>query len=974
MPVLPDLLLQMWLRLDLRRKRKRKAPQDLMGIIPAENNSFATTGQSPNVSKKKLPGNPLLLIAPSGPTQSGSSHTGHAKRLKFWQVHLNSLGKTILTNMSGGSGVSVVLCLEQMIGALRTKVLEQKSHHPGRPIILVGWNVGALVACHVSLVESVNAVVCLGFPFTGLHGPRGDCEDPLLGSQTPTLFVIGQNTCDCSIDQLQDLREHMRAETGMLVVGGADEQLRLSHRQKREEGLTQAMADRCIIDEVYQFLGSILSMNASLPDLPPADVAQVDLRRKRKRKAPQDLMGIIPAENNSFATTGQSPNVSKPPVLVSGTGRGSKRGGKAARLATSFGSSTATAEGTRTTTRKRQARGGMGAGPRKRIALGLSHLGMHTTRSSTSLPSSSTATVSAISNAPELSGLLQGIRISRPSEGDSVVVGGTRSLVGTSFPLTKVLTFSKLVEGGDAGNSGTLSAPATLLASAIRSGDTSDKDKAQQQQFLVKTGGSTGSPLAIPISMAQRLMAGGSSPLVHITGTASSGSSQIHQLLTSIACSSSPSAPLQPQAALLINTTAPSSLPAASVTSQGVIRERAVPEKAETSEHVPREKDICETSLKEAGQDSVVLNRQSSEDSDLPQTTCVTNTCAVIAHISQKSQAAVSETSQAVTHVMQSSQANLTMAATVSSSPTGQLSAAKQNCLTNPAIPGQQSSVSKATIGKALPSLSHNTSLTTSPSLNSPATDMILSKSENTTSAQVSPIVKSGFVQLAVTKSLINTAAVTTHSVLRVAGSVTQSGQAGAPTATTSILGGRSAVLISPAIAKSLSSAPTAILLSKSSSGSGALSTTYKPAMEVLGKVSSVLETAGKGQQTTQSSTAGSSLVTVPVSLSKSGVLSKTGVIMKSDVISALKVSRHGTPIPSQTSACPVSVGSSSAVTPPSLTTTATAASLSVGTGAGRGGHKSVNAVSYTASSKPVLPTPTSTRTRKIKTPKQYDL
>ena len=68
-----------------------------------------------------------------------------------------------------------------------------------------------------------------------------------MASQTPTLFVIGQNASDCSIDQLQDLREHMRAETGMLVVGGADEQLRLSHRQKREEGLTQAMADRCII-------------------------------------------------------------------------------------------------------------------------------------------------------------------------------------------------------------------------------------------------------------------------------------------------------------------------------------------------------------------------------------------------------------------------------------------------------------------------------------------------------------------------------------------------------------------------------------------------------------------------------------------------------------------------------------------------------------------------------------------------------
>ena len=74
-----------------------------------------------------------------------------------------------------------------------------------------------------------------------------DCEDPLLGSQTPTLFVIGQNAGDCSIDQLQDLREHMHAETGMLVVGGADELLRLSHRQKRDEGLTQSMADRCIL-------------------------------------------------------------------------------------------------------------------------------------------------------------------------------------------------------------------------------------------------------------------------------------------------------------------------------------------------------------------------------------------------------------------------------------------------------------------------------------------------------------------------------------------------------------------------------------------------------------------------------------------------------------------------------------------------------------------------------------------------------
>ncbi|KAL8566033.1 hypothetical protein ACOMHN_062762 [Nucella lapillus] len=992
---------------------------------------------------KKLPGNPLLLMAPSGPSQSGASHTGHAKRLKFWQVYLNSLGKTIMTNMSGGSGVSVVLCLEQMIGALRTKVLEQKSHHPGRPIILVGWNIGALVACHVSLVESVNAVVCLGFPFTGIHGPRGDCEDPLLGSQTPTLFVIGQNTSDCSIDQLQDLREHMRAETGMLVVGGADEQLRLSHRQKREEGLTQAMADRCVIkreegltqamadrcviDEVYQFLGSILSMNAGLPDLPLTDMAQVDIRKKRKRKSPQDLMGALVPDKPASAAAGQSHAVGKTPTLHGGTGRVSKRGGKAARMAAAAATAGAASGGTalpaegssRPASRKRQGRGGVGAGPRKRLALGLGHLGgVHTSRSSGSLQAPNLSTVSALSSAPELSGILQGIRISRPSDGDSVVVGGSRSLMGTSFPLTKVLTFSKLLEGGDAaGDGGAVSGAATLLASAVRSGDGSDKEKThQQQQFLVKTAGSSGSPLAIPISMAQRLMAGGSSPLVHITGSGSSGSSQIHQLLTSIACSSSSSsASLQPQtAALLINTTTQSSVPAPpTVGAQEAGRQRAVPpEKAEGLGHMPGEKGDGDMRLKEAGQDPRgVAGKQSGRVCDAPGTTTTLSAAthsSVVAQLSQKGHAVVNEATSLVTGLTQSAgvshspgitqSTGLTQSVGVTHSPSvtvpgqasgttttstvaGQGLVAKQASLTNPLPPGQHISISKIMAGKTLLSSFHHTSSSQS-SFNSPgsSTEVGQSKSESALSAHASPLMKSGFVQLGVTKSLINTGTtVTSHSILRVAGTVTSTAYTGSPVATTSILGGRGAVLISPAIAKSLSSVPTAILFSKAGSSSGNV-TSYKPTMEVLGKVSSVLEPGAKGRQpsaTPSSSTTSTSLITVPVSLSKSGVLSKAGVISKSDMISALKGSKPTATV-TQALASPVCVASSSAGPAPTLTTAASAAvtppTVTSGGGGGRGGHKSGSAVSYAASSKPVLPTPTSTRTRKIRTPKQYDL
>lgn len=50
----------------------------------------------------------------------------------------------------------------------------------------------------------------------------------------------------CSQEEVEDLRERMRVETGLIVVGSADDYLRVTKKKKKLEGITQAVVDKCI--------------------------------------------------------------------------------------------------------------------------------------------------------------------------------------------------------------------------------------------------------------------------------------------------------------------------------------------------------------------------------------------------------------------------------------------------------------------------------------------------------------------------------------------------------------------------------------------------------------------------------------------------------------------------------------------------------------------------------------------------------
>ena len=73
-----------------------------------------------------------------------------------------------------------------------------------------------------------------------------------MDSKTPTMFVIGQHSYTATIDNMEDLREKMKAENELLVVGGADSNLRVCRGKKKQEGITQVMADKQIlVRELY---------------------------------------------------------------------------------------------------------------------------------------------------------------------------------------------------------------------------------------------------------------------------------------------------------------------------------------------------------------------------------------------------------------------------------------------------------------------------------------------------------------------------------------------------------------------------------------------------------------------------------------------------------------------------------------------------------------------------------------------------
>lgn len=142
---------------------------------------------------------------------------------------------------------------EQTVSITRTKIQELKAENPDRRLILIGMSSASALAMQVALVEQVSGVVCFGFSYNTVHGVRGQADDHFLDLTTPVLFLVGQNAARSNEEEIEFFREKLSAPTSTVVVGSADDYLRVSKTKRRLEGVTQEMVDNMVVDEIAEF-------------------------------------------------------------------------------------------------------------------------------------------------------------------------------------------------------------------------------------------------------------------------------------------------------------------------------------------------------------------------------------------------------------------------------------------------------------------------------------------------------------------------------------------------------------------------------------------------------------------------------------------------------------------------------------------------------------------------------------------------
>uniref|UniRef100_A0A914D262 KANSL3 helical domain-containing protein n=1 Tax=Acrobeloides nanus TaxID=290746 RepID=A0A914D262_9BILA len=147
------------------------------------------------------------------------------------------------------------------IKLIKKKVKELVKRRPNDHIFLAGWGTTCLLNhAAVQEVKGVSGLLDFAFPSQTVYGPRGDVEDEILLTYCPTLFIVGEHASDCSLKDLQKLRENMTQENGLIVVGGANSNLYVNALRLSMERVSQRCVARTILEHVVDFMQEVITV------------------------------------------------------------------------------------------------------------------------------------------------------------------------------------------------------------------------------------------------------------------------------------------------------------------------------------------------------------------------------------------------------------------------------------------------------------------------------------------------------------------------------------------------------------------------------------------------------------------------------------------------------------------------------------------------------------------------------------------
>jgi hypothetical protein len=158
---------------------------------------------------------------------------------------------------------------------------------------LLAWSIAGRIAAKIAEVVPIACIVSLGLPARGLHHSWEIASDIFTQCRSPTIFVVGSEGTLTSVDYIETLRGSLPAPNSLIVVGGADDLLRLSSQDKYSEEVCQSIADRCVLEKVYKFM--VYNLPSSFPD----ETNKPNRKRKLSHNEDIGVSFLTPAVSHS---------------------------------------------------------------------------------------------------------------------------------------------------------------------------------------------------------------------------------------------------------------------------------------------------------------------------------------------------------------------------------------------------------------------------------------------------------------------------------------------------------------------------------------------------------------------------------------------------------------------------------------------------------------------------------------------------